>query len=243
MRADIDGSTNKSQSPERTMHGSSPKGKASTSHGAVNGKTTSNGTSSAQTNGHGSASSHLRFTQPTFYGHDREEVTRILIQGLSELGYEAAASTLSQESGYELETPYASAFRIAILQGDWPEVEALLSDKYVPNDNAGFSIGTSSNGNPEGQQTSTWSSSKSYSRLSLSPEADKREMLFLIRRQKYLELLEERDLGAALMVLRQELQPLEQDERQLHSLSRSVPSGIFTWTGDLELELIKFIAL
>jgi hypothetical protein len=62
--------------------------------------------------------------------------------------------------------------------------------------------------------------------LILAEGADKHEMLFRLRQQKFLELLEERDLATALMVLRQELTPLNHDVAQLHALSRWVPSTL-----------------
>ncbi|OQD79812.1 hypothetical protein PENANT_c043G08755 [Penicillium antarcticum] len=81
----------------------------------------------------------------TYYGHNREEVSRILIQSLYELGYTDSASKLISESG--------------------------------------------------------------------------NEMLFYLRQQKFLELLEARDLASALGVLRQELTPLNFDVERLHALS------------------------
>lgn len=124
-----------------------------------------------------------------FHGHNRQEVTRILIQSLSDLGYHSTAQQLSRESGYELEVPSVAAFRTAIQDGDWAEAETLLLGK------AGS----------EG--------------LPLCEGATQDDMLFLMRQQKYLELLELRHLSKALMVLRQELTPLHQDTARLHALS------------------------
>ncbi|KAG9874660.1 WD domain-containing protein, partial [Aureobasidium melanogenum] len=124
-----------------------------------------------------------------FYGHNRQEVTRIIIQSLSDLGYQSTAQKLSQESGYELEVPNVAAFRTAVQNGDWSEAEALL-------------FGDASR---EG--------------LPLCEGAKRDDMVFLIRQQKYLELLELRHLSKALMVLRQELTPLHQDVARLHALS------------------------
>jgi len=160
-------------------------------------------------------SSKLRGTQSTFYGHDREEVTRILIQGLSDLGYESSAQSLSRESGYDLETPFASAFRLAVVEGDWAEAESLIINAEggycdVLTDTRNGQLGA-----PSGAQAGAGRKA-----LLLAADASIEQMLFEIREQKYLELLEKRDLGAALMVLRQELQPLQQDERHLHALSR-----------------------
>ena len=126
---------------------------------------------------------------------------------MSDLGYNGAAGTLSRESGYELESPTVAAFRIAVLQGEWAEAENLLFGSHPSGDSGGgVSI---SNGH-----------SHQSGGLVLAEEADKDQMLFWMRQQKFLELLEERDLGNALMVLRQELTPLHQDIGKLHALSR-----------------------
>lgn len=60
--------------------------------------------------------------------------------------------------------------------------------------------------------------------LVLAEDADRSEMLFYLRQQKFLELLEGRDLAAALIVLRQELTPLNFDVERLHALSRYMDS-------------------
>ncbi|KKY28427.1 putative wd domain-containing protein [Phaeomoniella chlamydospora] len=120
--------------------------------------------------------------------------------GLLDLGYNGAAATLSQESGYELETPAVTAFREAILDGQWPEAEGILLSSHhvdVPNEMQVNEGGA----------------------LLLAAGADIGQMLFFIRQQKFLELLDQRELGMALMVLRQELTPLNHDIHQLHALS------------------------
>jgi hypothetical protein len=129
-------------------------------------------------------------------------VTRILIQSLDDLGYNGAAAALSHESGYDLETSAVAAFRNAVLHGEWADAESLLFgreqyESHMENGNASHMRG-----------------------LTLREEADKREMLFEMRQQKFLELLEERDLGSALMVLRQELATLSHDAGSLPALSR-----------------------
>lgn len=124
-----------------------------------------------------------------FYGHNRQEVTRIIIQSLSDLGYQSTANQLSQESGFELEVPNVAAFRTAVQSGNWVEAEALL---FGSSDREG---------------------------LPLCEGAKRDDMVFLMRQQKYLELLELRDLSKALMVLRQELTPLHHDVSRLHALS------------------------
>lgn len=132
-----------------------------------------------------------------------------MIQSLEDLGYHAAASTLTRESGYEVESPAAAAFRSAVLQGEWADAERLL-------------LGESSQ-DGEGESHDDDDDDGDYRHeggLVLAAGADKKQMLFSLRQQKYLELLEERDLGAALMVLRQELTPLHKDVGRLHALSR-----------------------
>lgn len=158
-----------------------------------------NGAHKAVMNGSSSLNGHSVTKQrATFYGHDREEVTRILIQSLTDMGYNSAATHLSQESGYDLESPVVTAFRSAVLQGEWTEAEELLFG--VSTEQAGANI------NRNG--------------LELQPGADMNVMKFELRRQKFLELLEQQDTGRALMVLRLELTPLYQDTAKLHFLSR-----------------------
>lgn len=127
----------------------------------------------------------------------------MLIQGLGDLGYHGAADRLSQESGYEVESPAVAAFRHAVLQGEWSEAEHLLFGSEPPDGGGRISI---SNGGHYG--------------LKFKDDADLDHLRFRLREQKYLELLEMKDLGSALMVLRQELTPLNQDKEKLHSLSR-----------------------
>lgn len=139
-------------------------------------------------------------TLPSYYGHNREEVTRILIQSLYDLGYNGAAESLSEESGYQLETEAVAVFRSAVLAGRWSEAEYILALSFDP--------GRRSEKHPNRE------------RLVLAENANKNEMLFYLRQQKFLELLEARDLGAALLVLRTELTPLNYDIGRLHALSR-----------------------
>ncbi|KAL2152510.1 hypothetical protein VTH82DRAFT_5694 [Thermothelomyces myriococcoides] len=135
--------------------------------------------------------------QDNFYGHSREEVTRILIQALRDLGYHAAAASVSEESGFQVETPDVVAFRQAVLGGSWTKAEELLCGG-----------GTRGAGHGSG------------SGLVLAPGADRNDMRFKLRRQKFLELLEQRETGRALAVLRHELTPLCQDHATLNLLSR-----------------------
>jgi WD repeat-containing protein 26 len=117
------------------------------------------------------------------------------------MGYNGAAASLSHESGFELESPSVAAFRVAILEGQWTEAENLL-------------LGSTDDVSGDGP----------YDRLEdnglvLAEGADPGQMLFWMRQQKFLELLEQRELSLALMVLRQELTPLNHDIHQLHLLT------------------------
>jgi WD repeat-containing protein 26 len=64
--------------------------------------------------------------------------------------------------------------------------------------------------------------------LQLKDNAHTIELKFLLRRQKYLELLEDRDLKKAIHVLRNELAPLHFSTEQLHELSRWVTQKCFS---------------
>ncbi|KAK6211900.1 hypothetical protein LQW54_005601 [Pestalotiopsis sp. IQ-011] len=133
----------------------------------------------------------------TYYGHDREEVTRILIQALSDMGYHGAAESVSKDSGFELENQTVSTFRNAILNGAWDQAEDLLTGAI----------------SADGRQA------QGDNGLVLKHDASKNLMRFWIRQQKYLELLEERDITRALAVLRNEVTPLYQDPQRLQLLS------------------------
>lgn len=203
MRLDPDSTS--SNGPQYHANGSSPTTQK-------NGISTSTNGHSSPTNGHSSphqngfSTSIARPTSSNFYGHDREEVTRLLIQGLGDLGYHSAANRLSQESGYEVESPAVAAFRNAIIQGQWPEAESLLFGVDSEADGGGVSI---NNGH-----------SYHLGGLKLAVNADPDSMRFSIREQKYLELLEKAETTTAIMVLRHELQPLRQDVGRLDHLSR-----------------------
>lgn len=175
---------------------------------ASNGTRPPNGGSSAANGTFGKAilngSSHTAAREPPrrpveYLGHNREEVTRIMIQTLSDMGYLEAAKSVSQDSGFELESPTVAAFRDAVLKGSWNEAEQLLSGAALATD--------------DGLPTPPGNG------LVLAPGSDLSLMRFWIRQQKFLELLEQRETSRALMVLRTELTPLHRDTNKLHFLS------------------------
>ncbi|KAK4062048.1 uncharacterized protein Triagg1_10105 [Trichoderma aggressivum f. europaeum] len=159
---------------------------------ATNGSRKSGVVTNGSSNGERRSSS-----QPTtYFGHNREEVTRILIQALTDMGYQAAADNISQQSGYSLESPTVAAFRSAVLAGSWAEAEELLRGATVADE-------ASQGGNG----------------LVLTSGSDKDVMRFWLRQQKFLELLEQKDTTRALTTLRGELTPLYHDTNKLHFLS------------------------
>ena len=191
----------------------------------ANGDAHKNESNGSYTNGSSVAS--VKALSSPFFGHDREEVTRILIQSLSDLGYTDAAETLVKESGFTLEGPTVAAFRTAVLAGDWAEAEELLFGTGSYDNGGGVPLGNAGSYGKTWDKPSSTAQSHRAQGLPLADGANREEMLFWLKQQKYLELLERRDLGKALMVLRQELTPLHQDTGRLHTLSRQdsrVPS-------------------
>ena len=219
MRLDSD-KRSQSRSPQHSMsngsNGFSPTlSKIANGHSAHSNAQPNGSTSPRESNGVAMA----RNLPKTWLDHDREEVTRILIQGLTDLGYHNAAKMLSRESGFELEGPTVAAFRHAVLSGDWAEAEALLFGPGSYDAGGGVGIADGGGKGMDIALTEAWS----YHRgLTLSEGANKQRMLFCLREQKYLELLEKREIGPALVVLRQELTPLNYDPVRIHALSRQV---------------------
>lgn len=212
MRLDNDSSKNTTR-PRPASNGVSfsPSSKNAQTNGSSKSHSESNGSVAIQTNG---VSNGHQAGLPSFFGHDREEVTRLLIQSLNDLGYYVAATQLTRESGFELEGPDVAAFRDAVLKGDWPKAEAILFgyEEEQPATNVENGLTTEEKGRSRSPRRSRG--------LTLAEGANTSLMLFWIRQQKYLELLEARDLPSALKVLRQELTPLHQDVSWLHALSR-----------------------
>ncbi|KAK8058762.1 WD domain-containing protein [Apiospora phragmitis] len=159
--------------------------------------TSANGTQKPALATNGASKSRM---SDMYFGHDREEVTRILIQVLSDMGYHTAAESVGRDSGFELESPTVASFRTAVLDGAWGDAEDLLLGATAPAER------TSQNGNG----------------LVLAQGADRNMMRFWIRQQKFLELLEQQKTSQALMVLRTELTPLNQNQEKLHLLSSLV---------------------
>jgi len=192
----------------------------------ANGSARSNGETNGY-NGNGFAGAVAADNGP-FHGHGREEITRIILQSLSDLGYQSAAEQLSRDSGYQLEIPSVAAFRSAVQLGEWEEAETLLFGTESSENEGGVSL-RNGNGNGTGNTTtSSWRKDRqsfgspngsTQAGLPLTEGADTTWLKFLLRQQKYLELLEQRDVGVALNVLRNELTPLKKETERVHILA------------------------
>lgn len=130
-------------------------------------------------------------SESSFFGYSKEEVTRLIIQSLQDLGYASSAERLGQESGFNVETVAISELREAILQGTWSAVERLLFGNGIRSE--------------LGQANIT--------------DTDKKQMRFLIREEKYRSLIERGKRIEALVVLQTELQPLKINPKRLNTLS------------------------
>ncbi|KAB5550961.1 WD domain-containing protein [Coniochaeta sp. 2T2.1] len=162
-------------------------------HTSANGvsKNNSEGLNGSSQNGKAPA----RMPPGPYVGHDRGEMTRLLIQALSDMGYKDAAESVSKDSGIELESETVAAFRQAVLGGSWSRAEALLDGAVLSDEDQRKGNG-----------------------LVLSTTADMDKMKFRLKQQKYLELLEQQDSARGLQVLRTELAPLCRD-KTLHKLA------------------------
>ncbi|KAK5107920.1 hypothetical protein LTR62_000525 [Meristemomyces frigidus] len=211
------------QSQEHHSHNNHSSANGSSPH--TNGSAKSSETNGYRTNGqseNGQTAVKREHDSTPFFGHDREEVTRILLQSLRDLGYHGAARQLSGESGFELEVPSVAHFRTAVQEGQWDEAEAVLFGGEGEDGEGGVMLG---NGN--GELRKSWTSRGFQNGhlqrgLPLAEHADTTKMRFMLREQKYMELLERRELNAALAVLRTELTPLKKEISRLHALSSLV---------------------
>ncbi|SPO23831.1 uncharacterized protein UTRI_03641_B [Ustilago trichophora] len=209
----------------------------------------SNGNGNGHRNGKAAASASDDYADtstfhPLFPGSsiDRRELVKLTLQSLREMGYDSAAKTLEAESGVTLEHPSITAFRTAVLSGDWRNAERLLIDgltyaaRRIQAARGSGSGGSMSLEAPA--SSSTGSSSLSLPATLESPSQDLidsvlrrpdlvslRSIRFMLQKQRYLELLEARHTKKALNVLREKLTPLSHDTSQLHLLSSLVISS------------------
>ncbi|KAI8371809.1 WD40-repeat-containing domain protein [Blakeslea trispora] len=116
----------------------------------------------------------------------RDELVRLMLQSLNDLGYNDTATALETESGVSLESAIISEFRVSIQKGQWSKAENLLP------------------------------------KIPFLLPVNVPKVQFLIRQQKFLELLEQSETMQALHVLRTEITPLGQNTDRLHLLTSLV---------------------
>ncbi|KAJ1026768.1 hypothetical protein NDA16_002065 [Ustilago loliicola] len=209
----------------------------------------SNGASNGHRNGKSIATSSDDYAEvaaftPLFPGSsiDRRELVKLTLQSLREMGYDSAAKTLENESGITLEHPSITAFRTAVLSGDWRNAERLLIDgltyaarriQATRGQSSGSSLSleapaSSSTATSSSSLTATFESSNQDlidTVLRRPDQVSLRSIRFMLQKQRYLELLEARQTKKALNVLREKLTPLSHDTSQLHHLSSLVISA------------------
>ncbi|PWY99523.1 WD40 repeat-like protein [Testicularia cyperi] len=207
------------------------------SNGSSNGRPAEYHDASTSSNGHSIRATRNEHHpddgvfRPLFPGSsiDRTELVKLTLQSLRELGYESTARALEGESGITLEHPSITAFRSAVLNGDWKNAERLLIDGLSYAARRMYATRPASSATP------------SSSAAAAATEAPTAELLdsvlvrpdlvslgtirFMLQKQRYLELLEARQTNKALGVLRERLTPHSSDMAQLHLLSSLVVSA------------------
>ncbi|KAL4401824.1 GID complex protein [Malassezia pachydermatis] len=138
----------------------------------------------------------------------REEVVRLLLQSLSDLGYHASFDALQKESGVHLESPAMQPLREAVLQGMWDKAERHFVDLtkhtslHMPASDAALE----------------WPCPKEQN----VRERALASVRYLLHKQQYLELLEHEQKTEALHVLRTVLSKLSLPPTILQELSRLI---------------------
>ncbi|KAL9933668.1 hypothetical protein V8E36_007326 [Tilletia maclaganii] len=176
---------------------------------------------------------------------DKREFIRLALQSLRDLGLESAAHALEQESGVTLEHPSITAFRSAVVSGQWKNADRLLMDglrhaaarsqRHASSSSsckAATSVAVSTSGSSSLAPPSTSSSGRALGSSSSSsssvnvncvlrdPETQSLESIkFALQQQRFLELLEAGQNKKALSVLRDRLTPLNYGSERLHQLS------------------------
>ncbi|KAK0525979.1 hypothetical protein OC834_004966 [Tilletia horrida] len=173
---------------------------------------------------------------PIFEGSmiDQKELVRLTLQSLRDLGFESAAQALEKESGVKLEHPSITAFRTAVLSGEWKNADRLLMDglrhaaarrlRHAGGAAAAIVPAKSSSGGGASSSrvraSSSSSSSINVNCVLRDPETQSLESIkFALQQQRFLELLEAGHNKKALSVLRDRLTPLNYGSERLHQLS------------------------
>jgi len=67
---------------------------------------------------------------------DKNELTRLIIQSLSDLGFENSSKALKNESGLELDSPIINSFVAFIKDGDFEQAEQIIDELNLVDDSA-----------------------------------------------------------------------------------------------------------
>ncbi|PWN25950.1 WD40 repeat-like protein [Jaminaea rosea] len=188
---------------------------------------------------------------------DRRELVRLTVQSLREMGYESSAKSLEAEAGVILEHPSITAFRSAVLDGDWRNAERLLIDglTYAAARKAPGSKDSVVAGSHTASTSASSNGASSYSTAAdldivlRDPGSQSLDSIrFLLQQQRYLELVEGGHTKKALSVLRDRLTPLSHGSDRLHLLSSLVMSSSpeelksrAQWAGTGELSRRKLL--
>lgn len=86
-----------------------------------------------RTNGHALAHNGHSNKNSREHSKQEEETVRLIIQSLSDMGYEGAVEALSKESGVKVESVQVEDFKSAVLEGDWTSAEASLRQLELSN--------------------------------------------------------------------------------------------------------------
>lgn len=104
---------------------------------------------------------------------EREEVVRLVLQGLRDIGYHQSADVLEAESGYQLCDGAATDFQNAILGGRWSDALDLLPELGIPVSNPAAEAG------PSSESSSVTSDKAGNGVMSGTSPGDKRVSSFL----------------------------------------------------------------
>ncbi|KAJ3161331.1 hypothetical protein HDU86_007113 [Geranomyces michiganensis] len=85
-------------------------------------------------NGHSGASNGATPTPSRVKTQREEELVRLMVQSLQDMGLSDTAKALQRESGRSLESPVVSEFREAVLSGKWDVVTRLLPSLDIDDD-------------------------------------------------------------------------------------------------------------
>lgn len=138
----------------------------------------------------------------------REELIRILMQSLHDLGLHDSYQALQREAQMNLEAPIITTFRQSVLKGDWESAESKLS-QAVNDASVRISEPPPEALEQSGDKTENFDQGMQGIKY----------VRFQIFEQQYLELLEAGHVSPALRILREQLAPIAPQSDRLQALS------------------------